>query len=140
MAEFEWNSLDYILINNNLGARKRRQSLFDIVSCQIGRAFQRRESELSLSPTHNSPNYLSKDAMNEDVLRPLTAGENEPQIVPSSCSSISPTSAGDTCKNTSRNELPIHETQSTQTPQPRTWRVGSFCFGGEFFTTTTTKN
>ena len=124
-----------ILIKNNIGLRRRRQSLFDVVSSQIGRAFQRGESNSSLSvPSHvNSP---SSTAKHDDVFQPFIASENEDPIVSTSVNPSPLRCSEHTIKISSHTEPHIYGRQSSQTPQERTWRVGSICFGGELITKT----
>ena len=128
------------LINNNLGGGPRRQSLFDIVSWQIGRAFQRSNSRTSLSPEHRSPTSPVKPKMIEGDLQRFVICRNERQSVSSSLKSIPRTPSGDTNKISFNTEPQVYERQSSQASQGRTWRVGSVCFGGESKTTTGIQN
>lgn len=128
------------LINANLGGGPRRQSLFDIVSWQLGKAFQRSNSRTSLSPEHRSPTSPVKPKMNEDDLQRFVICRNDRQSVSSSLKSIPRTPSGDTNKISFNTEPQVCERQSSQNSQGRTWRVGSISFGGESNTTTGIEN
>ena len=119
------------LINDNLGGGPRRQSLFDIVSWQIGRAFQRSNSRTSLSPEHRSPTSPVKPKLIEDDLQRFVICRNERQSVSSSLKSIPRAPSGDTNKISFNTEPQVYERQGSQTSQGRTWRIGSVCIGGE---------
>ena len=116
-----------VLINDKLGGGPRRQSLFDIVSWQIGKAFQRRDSRTSLSPEEKSPTSPVKPDLMEDDLQRFVICRNERQKSVSSPRLPS----GDSNKISLKTEPQVYDRQSSQTSQGRNWRIGSVSFGGE---------
>ena len=121
------------MINDKLGRGARRQSLFDIVTWQIGKAFQRRDSRSSLSPEHKSPTSPNIPRPNEDDLQRFVIDRKEYfQPVSSSLKSIPRTETPEDANKQSLNVgTNTYERQGSQVPQARNWRVGSVCFGGE---------
>ena len=121
------------MINDKLGGGGRRQSLFDIVTWQIGKAFQRRDSRSSLSPEHKSPTSPNMPRSNEvDLQRFVIDRKEHFQPVSSSLKSIPRTEPSeDGNKQSSNVGTNAYERQSSQATQARSWRVGSVCFGGE---------
>ena len=121
------------MITNELGGGPRRQSLFDIVTWQIGKAFQRRDSQSSLSPEHKSPTSPNTPRLNEEDLQRFVVDRKERvHPVSSSLKSIprnDPTE--DVNKASPKVGINTFERQSSQASQGRNWRVGSVCFGGE---------
>ena len=115
-----------------LGGGPRRQSLFDIVSWQIGKAFQRRDSRSSLSPEHKAATSPEKNqTLNDSNLQRFVITKNERQPVSSSLKTIPRTPSGDTSKISMNTEKQSFERQTSQPPQLRNWRIGSVSFGGE---------
>ena len=125
-----------IFIHDTAGAGPRRQSLFDIVSMQIGKAFQRRDSRSSLSPENRSPTSPVKPKVGEEDLQRFVICRNERQSVSSSLKNIARTPSGETNKISFNTEPQVYERQGSQHSQGRTWRVGSITFGGESYNTT----
>ena len=125
--------IDAFMTINELGGGARRQSLFDIVTWQLGKAFQRRDSRSSLSPEHKSPTSPNTPRLNEDELQRFVVDRKEHlQPVSSSLKSIPRTEVTEDANKSSSNVASIiFERQNSQASQGRNWRVGSVCFGGE---------
>ena len=125
--------IDVFMITNKLGGGARRQSLFDIVTMQMGKVFQRRDSQSSLSPEHKSPTSPNTPKLtDEDLQRFVIDRKERIQPVSSSLKSIPrPDPTEDIIKSSSKAGTNVYDRQSSQVPQGRNWRVGSVCFGGE---------
>ena len=112
--------------NDKIGGRPRRQSLFDMVSLQIGKAFQRSHSSSSLSPEHKSPKSIVKSNIIENDLQRFVICKNERQSGSPIIKAVPSTPSEDIDKS------PLSTGGHLFQPLLyRRWRAGSVGFGGE---------
>ena len=112
--------------NDKIGGRQRRQSLFDMVSLQIGKAFQRSHSSSSLSPEHKSPKSIVKSNIIENDLQRFVICKNERQSGSPIIKAVPSTPSEDIDKS------PLYTGGHLLQPTLyRRWRAGSVGFGGE---------
>ena len=112
--------------NDKIGGRQRRQSLFDMVSLQIGKAFQRSHSSSSLSPEHKSPKSIVKSNIIENDLQRLVICKTERQSGSPIIKAVPSTPSEDIDKS------PLYTGGHLLQPTLyRRWRAGSVGFGGE---------